>query len=86
MLSLHSGFVVEVAVVGLPDPLLENRLVAVAVAAEDHVDSKSIIGYCSKKLPVFKVPQDVVFVKSLPKSASGKVNRKKCEELIRAAK
>lgn len=78
---LSSELVVEVAVLGIPDPMLENRLVAVIVSSSKCGD-RDIIAYCSKKLPVYKLPQNVVFVDTLPKSASGKVDRKLCEQLI----
>ncbi len=76
---LSSELAVEVAVLGIPDPLLENRLVAVIVSSS-KCDDMDIVAFCSKKLPAYKLPQDVVFVDSLPKSASGKVDRKQCLE------
>lgn len=78
---LSSGQIVEVAVVGIPDPLLENRLVAVAVGLDDDADQRQLIAFCAKRLPAFKVPQQIVFVGSLPKNASGKVDKKECEKL-----
>jgi long-chain acyl-CoA synthetase len=79
---METGLVIEVAVIGVPDALLENRLVAVAVPVSRELNVDSLLSLCAKKLPVYKRPQEVVLVKSLPKSASGKVDRKKCEELI----
>lgn len=78
---LNSGLAVEVAVVGIPDPLLENRLIAVIVSSST-IEDKDIIAFCAKQLPAYKLPQNVVFVDSLPKSSSGKVDRKQCEQLI----
>ena len=78
-----SGLAVDVVVLGIPDPLLENRLVAVVVATSD-AESKAITAFCAKRLPTYKLPQAVVFVDSLPKSASGKIDRKRCEQLIAA--
>ncbi len=81
---IDSGLAVEVAVLGRPDPLLENRLIAVLVPVSGAVDADRVAAACSKKLAHYKVPQEVIFVKILPKSASGKVDRKKCERLIAA--
>jgi acyl-CoA synthetase (AMP-forming)/AMP-acid ligase II len=78
-----SGLAVDVVVMGIPDPLLENRLVAVVVATSD-AESQSIIAFCAKRLPTYKLPQAILFVDSLPKSASGKIDRKRCEQLIAA--
>ena len=34
------------------------------------------------KLPRYKLPSEIKFVKALPKSASGKVDRNKCIEMV----
>ena len=81
---LELGRTVEVAVLGIPDPLLENRLVAIVVPTGAVQNPDEIISACSRKLPAYKVPQEVLFVQSLPKNASGKVDRKACEVLIAA--
>jgi len=81
---MESGLVVEVAVLGLPDPMKENRLVAVVVAGKQNSSAKEIASFCNSHLPAYKVPQEVVFVGRLPKNASGKVDRKRCEQTIAA--
>lgn len=78
---MASGLAVEVVVLGIPDPLMENRLIAVVVGVGEE-DGQQIITYCVKNLPAFKVPQQIVFTQNLSKSASGKVDRMKCEQLI----
>jgi acyl-coenzyme A synthetase/AMP-(fatty) acid ligase len=79
---LASGMAVEAVVFGVPDPLLEKRLVAIVVTVHASTDTRDIVTCCAQKMPVYKVPQDVVFVASLPKSASGKLDRKRCEKLL----
>ncbi len=79
---MATGLAVEVAVLGVPDPLQGNKLVAVIVATPQNDDAIQILQLCSKKMPSYKVPQNIVFVKNLPKSASGKIDRKRCELLI----
>jgi amino acid adenylation domain-containing protein len=78
---LSSDGVVEAVVVGMADTMLENKLVAV-VCADADIDSKALLGFCAKRLPAYKQPQEIVFVDSIPKNASGKVERKRCELLI----
>jgi long-chain acyl-CoA synthetase len=78
---MASGLVVEVAVIGVPDTLLENRLIAMAVPVGPELNADALLSFCAKKLPVYKKPQQVLLVKSLPKSASGKVDRNYCKEL-----
>ena len=77
---MATGLAVEVAVLGIPDPLLENRLVAVLVPVDSDLKTKEVLFACGKRLPNYKVPQDIYFCSILPKSASGKVDRKKCLE------
>ncbi len=79
---MATGLVVEVTVLGVPDPLLGNRLVAVLVAAEQDLDVNRVLSICAKKLPNYKVPQEISLVKSLSKGASGKIDKTKCEELL----
>lgn len=82
---MSSGLVVEVSVLGIPDQLLGNKLVAVIVPAVPDLADKSVLSFCSKKLPAFKTPQEILQIKSLPKNASGKVDKGKCDELFHAS-
>lgn len=78
---MATGLVVAVAVIGVPDPLLENRLIAVEVLVSGELNVDSLLSFCAQNLPVYKRPQEVLLVKNLPKSASGKVDRNNCKEL-----
>ena len=80
---MESDKFVEAAVVGVPDDLLGNRLVAVAVATADGLNQDDILTYCTGRLPKFKCPSEIRLVRTLPKSPSGKVNRAKCMELLK---
>ena len=81
---MASGLAVEGVVLGIPDPLQENRLVAVMVPVDDSVVADGVIAACRRTLAGYKVPQQVVLARNLPKSASGKVDRKSCEQLLNA--
>ncbi|OZG26139.1 hypothetical protein BH683_025335 [Williamsia sp. 1138] len=65
----------EVAVVGLPDPLYEERVVAfVRMVEGDPVpDVADLTAYVRERLAGFKVPKAVHFVDILPRSGAGKV-------------
>lgn len=70
----HPG-VAEVAVVGLPDEDLGQRIVAFVVgSAEIHADE--LINYVAQQLSVHKRPREVRIVDSLPRNAMGKVLKK----------
>ena len=64
----------EVAVVGHPDDILGERIVAFVVLKQSGaVDGKTVIRHCRKVLPAFKVPHEVRFPSQLPKSSTGKI-------------
>ena len=75
---LATQLAVEVAVVGLPDALLGARLAALVVPLNDHTSVEEMMGKCASVLPGYKLPSDIKFIRSLPKSANGKINRNKC--------
>jgi fatty acid CoA ligase FadD36 len=68
----HSG-VAEVAVVGLPDDDLGQRIVAFVVG---HAEPEELIDYVAQQLSVHKRPREVRIVDTLPRNAMGKVLKK----------
>lgn len=75
VLSEHPG-VAEVAVVGVADALLGQVGVAFVVPGEAHGPSaEELTELCRRQLASYKVPSDVRFVASLPRTASGKVRK-----------
>lgn len=75
---MATGLVVEVAVLGMPDPLQGHKLIAVAVPVDQEQSANELLALCAGKIPKFKLPQEVLFVRGLPKNPSGKVNRQQC--------
>ncbi len=66
--------IAEVAVVGVEDEVLGQAIKAFVVpktSIEPHV----IKAHCQKRLAVYKIPKFIELVTSLPKTASGKVQR-----------
>ena len=75
VLSLHPG-VAEVAVAGLPDERLGQRITAF-VTRRAEVDADALDAYCrASALADFKRPRAYVFVRSIPKSPVGKILRR----------
>ena len=75
VLSLHPE-VAEVAVAGLPDERLGQRITAF-VTRRGEVDAETLDGYCkASELADFKRPRAYVFVRSIPKSPVGKILRR----------
>lgn len=75
-----TDLLVEAVVLGLPDKLLGNKIIAVAVTKKDSYKKELIIKECAKKLPKYKLPVDIKLVSSLPKSSNGKIDRQKIIE------
>lgn len=75
VLSLHPK-VLEAAVVGVPDPMRDEAIVALVVLQEGECcTEEEIISFCRERLAKFKVPSFVEFKKSFPKTSIGKVQK-----------
>jgi len=76
ILSLHPS-VNEVAVVGLRDDRLGQKVVAF-ICSSDDINAESLNQYCrNSDLVNFKRPREYIFVKEIPKSPVGKILRRK---------
>ena len=66
--------VLEAAAIGVPAPLGDEDILAVLVARTDPPPSpESVVQWCSARLAAMKVPRYVVFVGSLPHTASQRI-------------
>ena len=66
----------EVAVVGIDDPVLGQVIKACIVASAAGAPSEvAVKAHCRARLATYKVPKQVEYVTSLPRTASGKVRR-----------
>ena len=76
VINNHPG-VVESGVIGIPDKLRGEVVKALVVPkAGESLKEKEIIAYCKEKLESFKVPKEVEFRDSLPKTTSGKIEKR----------
>ncbi|MEO7078288.1 MAG: acyl-CoA synthetase, partial [Rhodococcus sp. (in: high G+C Gram-positive bacteria)] len=64
----------EVAVVGLPDDDLGQRIVAFVVGT--GVEPSALIDLVANELSIHKRPREIRVVDSLPRNAMGKVQKK----------
>ncbi len=76
----------EAAVVGRPDPMLDEAPVVfvVAVEASDTL-AQQILAACREKLADFKVPREVRFIDDMPRATLEKVAKQKLRELVKSA-
>jgi 2-furoate---CoA ligase len=74
----RSGLVAGCAVVGMPDERLGAKVVAFVEPATSALTPRELDEVCLRgSLARFKRPKEYVFVKSIPRSASGKLLRRK---------
>lgn len=66
----------EIVALGVPDDTWGEAVLAMVVLAPGaQVDEATLIAFCRERLARYKCPRAVVFVESLPRTASGKVQR-----------
>ncbi|HSE93348.1 MAG TPA: long-chain fatty acid--CoA ligase [Methylomirabilota bacterium] len=76
--------VAEAAVVGAPDPVMGEEVVAFVVLKPGQAaTAEEVTSFCEERLARFKCPKQVRFVDALPKSPVGKILRKELRGLTR---
>ncbi|QYH38865.1 MULTISPECIES: AMP-binding protein [Algoriphagus] len=72
--------VLEVGVIGMPDPKSTEKVVAYVVAKDQSLKAETVIAHCHESLTNYKIPKEVYFTDELPKSNVGKILRRKIKE------
>ena len=74
--------ILEACTIGVPDTYRGETVKAFIVPKQgETLTEKEIIAYCKKNLAAYKVPKQIEFMKELPKSAVGKILRRKLKEM-----
>ncbi|PKR77402.1 hypothetical protein CEY16_11775 [Halalkalibacillus sediminis] len=63
------------AIIGVPDEIREEKVVAYIETDSDSLTDKDIINYCENKISSFKIPEDIYFVKDFPRTSIGKIQK-----------
>jgi crotonobetaine/carnitine-CoA ligase len=67
--------VAEAAVVGVPDVMRDEAIIAFAVLRDDGASGEDLRRWCADRLAKFRVPSEVVIVPGLPRTAVGKIQK-----------
>lgn len=86
-LLLQMPNLTEVAIVGLPDLLWGQRIVAVIPLSNTHhkVNIDDIKSFLTGKVAQFKIPKELIRSAAIPRTSSGKIKRFKLVEMIQQA-
>ncbi|MDR0136347.1 fatty acid--CoA ligase family protein [Metabacillus idriensis] len=77
----HSG-VVEVAVVGVPDPNQGEAVKCFVVLKDQSLTEEGLKAYCREHLAKYKVPSSIEFLEELPKNTTGKILRRALKDQV----
>jgi long-chain acyl-CoA synthetase len=84
VIAEHPG-VAEVCVLGAPDPLCGEAVIAFIVRRDPSLTAEQVRLHAKTQLTNYKVPRTIVFRDDLPKSNVGKILRKDLKELAAQA-
>lgn len=71
---IHMEGISDCAIVGVPDPVMDEEIKAVVVRAHD-ITPDDILAYLGERFPRYMLPRYVEFVEVIPKTANEKVQR-----------
>ena len=73
--------VAECAVIGVPHEKWGETIKAIVVRAPgSEIDEAAVIGHCKKRIAGYKAPTSVDFVDTIPRTATGKVQKFRLRE------
>jgi amino acid adenylation domain-containing protein len=76
------SFVVESAVIAIPDEAITTRLKAFVVTSEP-VSAAELAAACADRLPRYMIPEEFELTAGLPKSTTGKIDRQQLQRSAR---
>lgn len=77
-----AAHVAELAIVGVPDDRLGDRLVAAVVPSDDAFDAEALLAWAREQVTGYRRPAEVVVVDHLPRGNNGKLDRGAVTDLV----
>ena len=74
--------ILECGVVGVPHERSGETVKAVIVRKDPSITKEDVVKYCRTQLTGYKIPKQIVFVDSLPKTAVGKILRRELKDIV----
>ena len=74
--------ILECGVVGVPSEKSGERVKAVIVKKDPSLTVEQVKVYCRQNLTGYKMPKEIVFVDSIPKTPVGKILRRELKDIV----
>ena len=72
----------EVAVIGIPDRIMGESIIAYVTVHEGHgLTEQEIMKVCMENLELFMIPQKIFILNKMPKSPNGKIDKLKLKDM-----
>ncbi|MGD8562125.1 MAG: AMP-binding protein [Desulfarculaceae bacterium] len=76
-------YVAHAAVVGVPDPVKGERIVAcIVLKSGHHPGPEEIVAFCREQLANYKIPGRVVFMDNLPVTTTNKIKKRELPAIL----
>lgn len=74
--------ILECGVVGVPSEKSGEMVKAVIVKKDPSLTADQVKAYCRQNLTGYKMPREIVFVESIPKTPVGKILRRELKDIV----
>lgn len=78
--------ILECGVVGVPSEKSGEMVKAVIVRKDPSLTAEQVKAYCRQNLTGYKMPKEIIFVDSIPKTPVGKILRRELKDITDSAK
>ncbi len=73
----------EVAVIGRPDDVYGEEVIAFIARKDDSLTAHDVLEYCRKNIAWYKSPKEVFFITEIPKNSVGKVSKPELRKMLK---